>query len=231
MPRVCVFDVNETLLDVAALDPFFARHFGEAGARREWFEQLIQSALTSTVTGMYADFGTIAGAALKMVAARRSVTLPPEAPRELAGGVRTLPAHTDVGAALERLRGAGMRLATLTNSTLEVAEAQMIHTGLRGSFERVFSADAVRRLKPAAEPYRFAAEQLGVETRDCWLIAAHAWDVAGAMRAGCAGAFVARPGKVPDPLYPAPQVTGATLPEVAERIIAWEEATRERTES
>jgi hypothetical protein len=28
MPRVCVFDVNETLLDLRALDPAFAQVFG-----------------------------------------------------------------------------------------------------------------------------------------------------------------------------------------------------------
>lgn len=224
MPRWCVFDVNETLLDVAALDPFFARLFGDSAARQEWFEQMIQSALTSTVTQTYVPFGTIGGAALKMVAARRSVTLPPEALSELANGIRTLPPHPDVRAALERLRAAGFRLATLTNSTQEVADTQMASAGLRDSFEQVLSADAVQRLKPAPEPYQHAASRLGVETRDYWLIAAHAWDVAGAMHAGCAAAFVARPGKVLDPLFPDPQVVGAILPEVAERIIALEVA-------
>ena len=219
MPMVCVFDVNETLLDVAALDPFFAGLFGETGTRGEWFEQMIQSALTSTVTDSYADFATVGGAALRMIAARRSVTLPAEAPRELAERVRMLPPHADVVPALERLRDAGVRLATLTNSTQDAAEAQMAHAGLRGYFERVLSADAVKRLKPAAEPYQYAARQLGVDTRDLRLIAAHAWDIAGAMRAGCATAFVARPGKVLDPLYPQPPIVGATLTQVADQIV------------
>jgi 2-haloacid dehalogenase len=37
MARVIVFDVNETLLDPRALAPPFARVFGDAGARRDWF--------------------------------------------------------------------------------------------------------------------------------------------------------------------------------------------------
>jgi 2-haloacid dehalogenase len=52
------------------------------------------------------------------------------------------------------------------------------------------------------------------------LVAAHAWDIAGATRAGCATAFVARPGKVLDPLVDTPDVIGADLAEVADRIIA-----------
>ena len=33
MRRVQVFDVNETLLDLAAMDPHFERVFGDAGVR------------------------------------------------------------------------------------------------------------------------------------------------------------------------------------------------------
>jgi hypothetical protein len=70
MARVCVFDVNETLLDLGALDRHFERVFGDASVRRAWFLQLLQSALVATVTDTYSDFGTIGGAALKMVAER-----------------------------------------------------------------------------------------------------------------------------------------------------------------
>ncbi|CAN5872602.1 hypothetical protein BH23ACT11_BH23ACT11_30900 [soil metagenome] len=85
------------------------------------------------------------------------------------------------------------------------------------------SADTVQRLKPAPEPYRMAAEKLGVETANIRLIAAHAWDVAGALRAGCAAAFVGRPGKVRDPLVEGPDVIGDDLLEVAEKIISVEQ--------
>jgi len=34
MPRICVFDVNETLLDLRALDAQFARVFGDANLRQ-----------------------------------------------------------------------------------------------------------------------------------------------------------------------------------------------------
>ncbi len=36
-----VFDVNETLLDLDALAPHFERMFGDRGALREWFAQVI----------------------------------------------------------------------------------------------------------------------------------------------------------------------------------------------
>jgi 2-haloacid dehalogenase len=219
MARVCVFDVNETLLDLGALDPHFERVFGDAGVRRTWFLQLLQSALVSTVTGVYSDFGTVGAAALEMVAEREGVDLPEEDEQEILGGMRELPPHPEVAKSLERLREAGLRTATLTNSTREVAEAQMENSGLRGYFEQILSADAVKRLKPAPEPYMMAAESLGVEIGQVRLVAAHSWDVAGALRAGCAAAFVARPGMVLDPLVERPDVVGVDLREVADRIL------------
>jgi 2-haloacid dehalogenase len=191
MARVCVFDVNETLLDLKALDAHFARAFGNAGVQPIWFAQMIQSALVATVTNAYAEFGALGGAALDMIAARRQVLLSSADRAQILGGMRTLPAHPEVAESLERLRSAGLRLAALTNSTLAVATDQLTHAGLAGYFEQILSADTVRRLKPAPEPYQLAAERLGVAIGDIRMIAAHAWDIAGARRAGCAAAFVA----------------------------------------
>jgi 2-haloacid dehalogenase len=219
MTRICVFDVNETLLDLGALDPHFERVFGDAGVRRAWFLQLLQSALVATVTGAYSDFGRVGAAALEMTAQRQGVTLSDEDREQILGGMRQLPPHPEVAESLSRLRDAGLTLATLTNSTQQVAEAQMENSGLRDYFEQILSADAVKRLKPAPEPYRMAAESLGVDVGGIRLVAAHAWDVAGSLRAGCAAAFVARPGMVLDPLVERPDVVGADLREVAGRIL------------
>jgi 2-haloacid dehalogenase len=219
--RVCVFDVNETLLDLAALDPLFERVFGDASVRRMWFNQMLQSAFVGTMTDAYATFGEAAGAALKMTEERSGVEISDEDRREILGGLRELPPHPEVPDSLDRLRNAGFRLATLTNSTQEVAEAQVENAGLVGRFEQILSADTAKRLKPAPAPYRMAARALEIPERGMRLVAAHAWDVAGALRAGCAAAFVAR--QPFDPLVERPDVVGADLAEVADGIIAAEE--------
>jgi 2-haloacid dehalogenase len=224
VPRVCVFDVNETLLDLGALDPHFERIFGDASTRQAWFGQFLALWLTEMVTGEYTDFGTIGGGALEMVAERQDVDLSEEDKQQILGGMQELPPHPEVEENLSRLRDAGIRLAALTNSTQQVADAQIDNSGLREYFEQVLSADAVERLKPAPEPYRMAAESLGVEVGQVRLVAAHAWDVVGAMRAGCAAAFVARPGMVLNPLAKRPDVVGSELREVADQILEIETA-------
>ena len=222
--RVIVFDVNETLLDLRALQPQFARVFGDGEVLYPWFGQVLQSALLTVVTGPYSDFGKVGRAALEMVAARRGVTLSDADAWAILGGMRTLPPHPDVLPAIERLKAAGFRLAALTNSPPAVAEAQLTNSGIAPHLDKMVSVDAVHRLKPAAEVYRHAADSFGVAPADIRLVAAHSWDVAGAMRAGCKVAFIACLGMVLDPLFDPPDIVGPDLGAVAQRIIAVDDA-------
>jgi len=220
MPTALVFDVNETLLDLGPLDPHFQRVFGDAAVRRQWFQQFVANFLVTVVLGTYVDFGTIGRGALDMVADRLGKTLTDDDRKRILGTIRELPPHPEVRASLERLKAAGFRLGTLTNSTKDVAGAQLRNAGVIDLFEHVLSADEVKRLKPAAEPYRMAAERFGVPIGEVRLVAAHAWDIAGALHAGCKAAFVARPGMVLDPIHKPPDIVGRDMREVADQIIA-----------
>jgi 2-haloacid dehalogenase len=218
--RILVFDVNETLLDIHALEPQFLRIFGAAAVVREWFSTMLLYSNAATLAGPYSDFSALAGAALDMLAVARQVALAPADRDAVLRGMRSLPAQPDAREALLQLRGHGFRVVTLTNSAPAAVEQQLQSAGLDDLFERAFSVDAVKRFKPAPEPYRHVAEQLRVPPSDLRLIAAHAWDVLGALRAGLHAAFVARPGKVLYPLGPQPDIVGPDLMTVAGEIAA-----------
>jgi 2-haloacid dehalogenase len=190
-----IFDVNETLLDLGALDePVFG---GDGALRRRWFSQMIQSALVTTVLGGYRPFGELGAAALAMVA-------PDADPEALRAGLASLPPHPDTRPALEALRSRGDRLAALTQSKADVLAVQLANAGIDDLFHAAFSADDAGRLKPAPEPYLHACAGLGVSPGDATMVAAHAWDVAGAQAAGLATVLVTRPGVVADPSQPEP---------------------------
>ncbi len=86
MPKVIVFDVNETLLDVKALQPHFVRVFGDANVLREWFSTVLLYSEVLTLAGPYSDFGSIGRAVLDMLATGRGLTLAPEERDRIAGG-------------------------------------------------------------------------------------------------------------------------------------------------
>jgi 2-haloacid dehalogenase len=218
--RVIAFDVNETLLDLRPLDPVFEGLFGDASLRAQWFAQMLQVAFVGAITNRYVDFTTAQRAALDMVAQRRDVTLPPDAADRVTATMRELPAHPEVADALSRMRSDGHELAALSNSTLEVEEAQLAHAGLTERFDAILSADTVRALKPRREPYELVARTFSVRVAHVTLVAAHAWDVAGALAAGCRAAFVARPGMPRNPIDPEPDFLGADLDEIGDQIRA-----------
>jgi 2-haloacid dehalogenase len=217
--RIIVLDVNETLLDVGALAPQFQRLFGNAGVAQEWFSNVVLYSQVATLAGPYVDFGTIARAALNMTGGAHGVSLAPSDQDGILRGLVSLPPHADVRDGLQQLRAAGFRLVTLTNSAPAAVEQQLKNAGIGEYFERSFSVDAVRKFKPAAEVYRLVATELQVAPAQLRLVAAHAWDVLGAMRAGCAAAFVARPGKALFPLADQPDIVGPDLRNVADQII------------
>jgi 2-haloacid dehalogenase len=215
MPRVLAFDVNETLLDLGALDPLFERAFGSAAVRREWFGQMLQLAFVGGLTGRYVDFSAAQRAALEMLAERHGAEPDTE---EIVAAMRTLPPHPEVPAALDRLRAAGFSMAALTNSPLDVAQDQLRNAGITDRFDAILSADQVRALKPRPEPYELVARTFSALLGEVRLVAAHSWDVMGALAAGCAAAFVARPGMVLSPLGDQPDVVGRDLTEVADAL-------------
>lgn len=217
---LCTFDVNETLLDLAALDDFFAEVTGTTAARNEWFELTVHTALTVTAAGSYRKFGQIAADCVQVIAARHGRTATGAQVRQLGQRIRSLPAHPEAGDAIERLREAGHGVVTLTNSTTDVAEDQLRNAGLRELIDEVYSADQVTQLKPGPEPYRLVLTSARVRPDDATLIAAHDWDIAGAAAAGLRTAFVSRDGRVPLPGDAVPTVAGGDLAVIADRLIA-----------
>ena len=67
VPLICVFDVNETLLDIESIAPLFQRLFGDRKVLREWFGQLVLYSNAITLSGPYTTFFTLGQGVLKML--------------------------------------------------------------------------------------------------------------------------------------------------------------------
>jgi 2-haloacid dehalogenase len=217
---IIAFDVNETLLDLRPLDALFEEAFGNAALRQQWFARMLQVAFVGGLTERYVDFTTAQHAALAMTARLQGAELADDDAQRIVDGMRALPAHQDVPDALARLKQEGFTLTTLTNSPLDVARDQMRHAGLADHFDATLSADQVRALKPRREAYGLVASTFDVPLAEVRLVAAHGWDVTGALAAGCAAAFVARPGQAVIPIGEQPDIVGDDVAAVVDLIVA-----------
>jgi len=220
-PSICVFDVNETLLDIEFIAPLFHRLFGDRKVMREWFGQLVLYSEAITLSGPYTTFFTLGQGVLQMLGSIHGVTIQQADIEELRVRMLTMPAYSDVAAGLKQLKDAGFRMVTLSNSPSHPQSSPLKHAGIDGWFEKSFSVDPVRRFKPAPQVYRMVAQELDVPPGAICLVAAHVWDTIGAQSVGCSGALITRPGNAPLPLHglPQPQAVAPDLPGVATQII------------
>ena len=81
-----------------------------------------------------------------------------------------------------------------------------------GILDRFLSCDSISITKPNRAAYALALEQSRAES---WMIAAHAWDIAGASRAGLRTAYITSvEGSYPD-VFPKPDLVAGSLLEAA----------------
>ena len=96
-----VFDVNETLLDLTTMEPTFERIFGDKGAMRLWFANLIMYCAALTVAGCYVPFTDIGSAVMKMLTDTRGIRIDDADKKELVEKFSTMPPYPEVSAALQ----------------------------------------------------------------------------------------------------------------------------------
>jgi len=191
-----VFDAMGTLFDLAPLRERLGAHATEA-----WFERILHSAAALTMLGDFVPFKELARTTLATTAAKLELDVDQD---DVLAQLQRLPPMPDTRAALERAD----RAFVLTNGGREGGEALLKNAGLDGLVERVFGVDEVQAYKPDPRPYRLVLEELGEAT----LVAAHAWDVVGAVRAGMSGVWVNRDERVwPFPDEVAPHATAPGL--------------------
>ena len=200
-PKVIVFDVNETLLDMTPLKTSVGKALnGREDLLPLWFSTMLHYSLVETLTENYHSFGEIGTAALMMVAETKGIDISyDDAKNSIVTPLRSLPTHSDVLGSLKKLRKEGFGIVSLTNSSPVGVATQFKNAGLTEFFDNSYTVEAIQKYKPHLDTYKMVLKDLGIKPNEVLMVAAHAWDLAGAQKAGLQTAFIQRPGKV---LYP-----------------------------
>ncbi|MGA9649816.1 haloacid dehalogenase type II [Pedobacter sp.] len=220
-PKVLFFDVNETLLDLANVKHSVAKALnGKQELLSLWFTTMLQYSLVATVGRHYEDFGSIGAATLRMVAANNGISISDNDARDaVIIPLQSLSSHPEVKNALASLRQNGYKLVSLTNSSNQGVEAQFKHAGLLEMFDGRLSTEFLGKFKPHSDVYDWAARSMGCKPGECLLVAAHGWDIAGALWSGWRAAFIQRPGAQLYPLAPEPEMSAPDLTIIANNLI------------
>jgi 2-haloacid dehalogenase len=218
-PAAVAFDVIETL---ASIEPLRGRltDIGQPPHLLEsWYTRTLRDGMALSATGDYVAFPDVAESSLRGLT---GYSISDEQVKHVMAGFSELPAFPDAGPAVSSLAEAGVRVACLTNAPADLTASFLERCGLGPMVERVISVAEVYRWKPAAVVYLYAAEVLDTPPGRLALVAAHDWDCHGAKRAGLTTGWVRRnSGGFGAPFAP-PDVTGDTLGEVADKLLALE---------
>ncbi|MGM9886932.1 MAG: haloacid dehalogenase type II [Lactococcus sp.] len=190
---ILVFDVNETLLDMAPIAQVLENIFKDKHAMRLWFDQLLIYSDTFSLTHEYLPFSEMGVACLKMVADIYEVELTEKNIADWAQAFAKMPPYAEVGQALARLQQAGFTLVTLTNNPVNVQTAQLISGQIDQYFDQKYSTDAVKSIKPDLITYRYVENELNAEPQALMMIACHIWDIIGAGKSDWQTTFIKRP--------------------------------------
>ncbi|GAB2767035.1 haloacid dehalogenase type II [Terrabacter koreensis] len=219
-PAVVIFDVNETLSDMAPLAASFDRVRLGAGAVEAWFAGVLRDGFALTAVGVNPGFAEIASEALhvRLAMAREGGTHPgsgaesaQQSVDEIMGTFSSLTVHPDVVEGVQALRELGARLVTLSNGSTGVAQGLFERAGLTGAFEALMTVEDAGAWKPHPAAYAYALDRCGVSASAAMLVAVHPWDIDGAARAGLRTGWLNRKGTRYPGYFTAPDIEATDL--------------------
>lgn len=215
-----LFDINETVLDLSSLKPKFYDAFGNEGALSLWFSLLLHSSTVCIATKVKVNFAELSGVMLDSVAVRLGVSFTESTRAGLLASFASLPPHSDIIPALNKLRSNGFRTVAFSNSSMNLISTQMKNAGLVDYFDDIISVEETGSFKPDPNAYKFAAEKLGESVGLLRLVATHDWDTHGALSAGLNAAYIDRTGIPYHPFYRRPDIFATTMESIVDKIIS-----------
>ena len=217
--RGVVFDVNETLSDMAPMADAFEAVGAPGALAKTWFAGVLRDGFALSTVGDSVRFAAIADSELRVVLqfARLRGSLD-QAVESILEKMRTLSLHPDVADGVRALTGDGLRVMTLSNGSSALAERLLTNAGVRKEFAHLLSVEGASVWKPAEQAYQLASKASGLPLEELLLVAVHPWDIHGASRAGMRTAWINRTAVLYPTYFAAPHLMVRSVSELAGAI-------------
>jgi 2-haloacid dehalogenase len=213
--RAAVFDAYGTLFDVASASERAREALGERWQPLAdlWRAKQLQYTWLRSLMGRHADFWRVTGDALDFALESLGIDDPGLRAR-LMSLYERLGAYPEARPALEALRGAGLRLAILSNGSPRMLAAASEAAGLAPLLDQVLSVEAVGIYKPSPSVYKLALDQLRLWPNEILFVSANGWDACGAKAAGLRVAWCNRAAQPAERIPERPDVEIRSLAEL-----------------
>ena len=216
MADTVAFDVIGTLLSLDKARAALTSIGAPDNTLPVWFGTSLRDYFAISHAGDYVPFARVLSADLRRALKEVGVDPADAAVDEVMGSLGRLDLNDGAKEAFDQLSAAGFQIVTLTNGSAEFTSAALERFGLRGVVAHVLSCDEIRVSKPHARVYEMAKK---VSEGEVWMVASHAWDIAGAALAGLRTVFVGAPGDYPE-IFPPPEIVTPDLATAATTIVA-----------
>jgi 2-haloacid dehalogenase len=210
-PGTVVFDIIGTCFSLKAVEA----KLDEVGARPPalelWFSQSLRDAFALSLSGGYQPLKVVLQAELPRTLRKLGIEASAGQLEKIVGAFGQLDPHPGFTELVTSLAQEGWKLLALTNSSEDATRNLLQRAGVADRFAALLSCDAIKKTKPHPDVYGMARRASEGET---WMIAAHAWDIAGAVRAGLHTVFISRLETSYLEAYPKPDLVVLDLSQV-----------------
>jgi 2-haloacid dehalogenase len=220
--RAIAFDAYGTLFDVHSVAALAEQRFPGHGPRLSalWRGKQLEYTWLRTMSDRYAPFDAVTRDALRHSARALGLALADDDEAQLMAQYASLSAFPGNVSALRALRELGVPLAILSNGTTAMLEISARSAGMHDLFDRILSADSVRRYKTHPDVYALATDAFACEPGSIVFVSSNGWDVAAGAWFGFDAFRVDRSGAPPEELDAGPIATGHSLADVVEHVRA-----------
>ena len=215
-PKVVLFDVFDTLLDLEALRPRFVDVGRSPHDLELFFARTLRDGMALTLAGGAPPFLQVARSALIRSTGRRLSEAAVQHVLEGFDELAAAPGRRARAGGAGQGQGAGVRVHQRRGRRgPRGTDRAQLRSYLRG----VLSAEEIHSFKPPPMVYQWACRRVGAVPANTALVTVHSWDVHGAVRAGLLGGFATRHEGGMSDVFAPPHVVAQTLDEVVERLV------------
>jgi len=216
MKNTVVFDIIGTCFSLDKPRAKLVEFGAPTYALDLWFAQTLRDAFALSHAGGYKPLKQVLEAELPRTMQMLGVDLATTQLASIIESFAELDLQPEALEAFKILNDAGWRLVALTNGSENSTRQLLERANAIDYFDRIFSCDAVEKTKPHLDVYNLVKPNTAIAT---WMVATHAWDIAGAARAGLKTAFINQQEKGYLAIYPQPEVIALDLVTAASKIV------------